>query len=87
MGLNPGGRLVRFSVPDLGDLCAHIGTWLRRDRAGLLNKACDPGVLFVKTVKTMNRDAAYDQPTDQNGTRLTIQCTIKGAISRYTLDF
>lgn len=39
----------------------------------LLANANDPGTLFVKTVKTTSKDAAYDQTTFYEAWRLVIQ--------------
>lgn len=39
----------------------------------LLAGADDPGTLFVKTVKTTSKDAAYNQTTFYEARRLTIQ--------------
>jgi hypothetical protein len=68
-----GGKPFRLLLPDLGDLYAHIASYVATHRATLLGKADDPGTFFVKTVKTTRRDAAYNQDTFYEAWRLTIQ--------------
>ena len=68
-----GGKPFRLLLPDLGDLYAHIASYVATHRATLLGKADDPGTFFVKTVKTTSRDAAYNQDTFYEAWRLTIQ--------------
>lgn len=66
-------RPFRLVLPDLGGLYDMIEAWLSRDRPRLLAGAADPGVLFVKTMKTNSRDAAYNQTTFYEAWRLIIQ--------------
>lgn len=68
-----GGKPFRLVLPDLGGLYGHIGAYLDRHRAALLNGAEDPGTFFVKTVKTTSRDASYNQTTFYEAWRLVIQ--------------
>lgn len=67
------GKPFRLVLPDLGDLYRHLGAYIRKHRVALLGSAEDPGTLFVKTVKTTSRDAAYDQNTFYEAWRLAIQ--------------
>lgn len=67
------GKPFRLVLPDLGDLYRHLVAYIRRHREALLANAEDPGTLFVKTVMTTSRDAAYDQTTFYEAWRLTIQ--------------
>jgi hypothetical protein len=67
------GKPFRLVLPDLGDLYRHLAAYIRKHRAALLAQAGDPGTLFVKTVKTISRDAAYDQNTFYEAWRLAIQ--------------
>ncbi|WP_313452330.1 hypothetical protein [Brevundimonas sp.] len=66
-------RPFRLLLPDLGDLYRWIDAYLGVHRARLLNGAPDPGVFFVKTVKSISRDPAYSQQTFYEAWRLTIQ--------------
>jgi len=68
-----GGKPFRLRLPDLGNLYAHISSYVRVHRSTLLGKAADPGTFFVKTVKTTSRDAAYDQNTFYEAWRLAVQ--------------
>lgn len=68
-----GSKPFRLILPNLGGLYAYIETYLNDHRAVLLNGASDPGTFFVKTVKTITRDAAYNQTTFYEAWRLTIQ--------------
>lgn len=67
------GKPFRLVLPDLGDLYRHLAAYIWKHRAALLACAEDPGTLFVKTVKTTSRDAAYDQNTFYEAWRLAIQ--------------
>lgn len=67
------GKPFRLVLPDLGDLYKHLGAYIGKHRANLLAEAEDPGTLFVKTVKSTSRDAAYDQNTFYEAWRLAIQ--------------
>jgi hypothetical protein len=44
-----------------------------RHRRVLLGGSEDPGALFIKTVKTTSKDAAYNQPTFYKAWKLAIQ--------------
>ncbi len=66
-------RPFRLLLPDLGNLYRWIDDYLDRHRARLLAGAPDPGVFFIKTVKTKSRDAAYSQQAFYEAWRLTIQ--------------
>ncbi|MEJ6791065.1 hypothetical protein BrevBR_16095 [Brevundimonas sp. BR2-1] len=66
-------RPFRLLLPDLGDLYRWIDNYIDRCRPILLAGAPDPGVFFIKTVKTSSRDAAYNQQTFYESWRLTIQ--------------
>lgn len=68
-----GNKPFRLVLPDLGDLYAHIESYLDRHRKVLLANARDPGTFFVKTVKLTSRNAAYDQNTFYEAWRLVIQ--------------
>jgi len=67
------GKPFRLLLPDLGGLYDHIGAYIERHRAVLLNGAEDPGTFFVKTVKATSRDASYNQSTFYEAWRLVIQ--------------
>lgn len=66
-------RPFRLLLPDLGDLYRWIDDYIERRRPLLLAGAPDPGVFFLKTVKSTSRDAAYNQQTFYESWRLTIQ--------------
>ncbi|KAA9361441.1 hypothetical protein [Ochrobactrum quorumnocens] len=68
-----GAKPFRLVLPDLIDLYKFLNDYIERHRAVLLRNARDPGTLFVKTVKTNSKDAAYDQTTFYEAWRLTIQ--------------
>ncbi|RLL71546.1 hypothetical protein D8666_19885 [Ochrobactrum soli] len=68
-----GAKPFRLVLPDLLDLYKFLNDYIERHRAVLLRNARDPGTLFVKTVKTNSKDAAYDQTTFYEAWRLTIQ--------------
>ena len=68
-----GSKPFRLILPNLGGLYERIETYIDRHRRVLLAGADDPGTLFVKTVKTSSKDAAYDQNTFYEAWRLTIQ--------------
>ncbi|WP_374788827.1 hypothetical protein [Brucella oryzae] len=68
-----GSKPFRLVLPDLLDLYKFLNDYIERHRAVLLRNARDPGTLFVKTVKTNSKDAAYDQTTFYEAWRLTIQ--------------
>lgn len=68
-----GAKPFRLILPDLLDLYKFLNEYIERHRAVLLRNARDPGTLFVKTVKTNSKDAAYDQTTFYEAWRLTIQ--------------
>lgn len=63
----------RLVLPDLGGLYEEIAQYIATDRAVLLRGATDPGVFFVKTMKSRSREAAYDQNTFYEAWRVTIQ--------------
>ncbi len=63
----------KLVLPDLGDLYTEIDQYIATDRAVLLRGASDPGVFFVKTMKSRSREAAYDQNTFYEAWRATIQ--------------
>lgn len=63
----------RLVLPDLGGLYEEIAHYIATDRAVLLRGATDPGVFFVKTMKSRSREAAYDQNTFYEAWRVTIQ--------------
>ena len=67
------GKPFRLILPDLGELYRHLSAYIRKHRAALLATSDDPGTLFVKTVKTISRDASYDQNTFYEAWRLAIQ--------------
>jgi len=68
-----GSKPFRLVLPDLLDLYTYINAYIDRHRGVLLANAKDPGTLFVKTVKTTSKDAAYDQTTFYEAWRLVIQ--------------
>lgn len=68
-----GSKPFRLVLRDLLDLYKFLNDYIERHRAVLLRNARDPGTLFVKTVKTNSKDAAYDQTTFYEAWRLTIQ--------------
>lgn len=68
-----GSKPFRLVLPDLLGLYKFLNDYIERHRAVLLRNARDPGTLFVKTVKTNSKDAAYDQTTFYEAWRLTIQ--------------
>ena len=68
-----GSKPFRLILPDLLDLYKFLNDYIERHRAVLLRNGRDPGTLFVKTVKTNSKDAAYDQTTFYEAWRLTIQ--------------
>jgi transcriptional regulator with XRE-family HTH domain len=67
------GRPFRLKLPDLGGLYAFLEDYIERYRPLLLAGAADPGVFFIKTVKTTSQDSAYDQNAFYEAWRLTIQ--------------
>ena len=76
------GKPFRLLLPDLGGLYDHIDAYVGTHRTILLNGADDPGTFFVKTVKTISRDASYDQNTFYEAWRLVIQRY--GVLNPYT---
>lgn len=66
-------RPLRVVLPDLGGLYSELDAYLRRHRARLLGHVVDPGVLFIKTVQSRSRHAAYTQTSFYEAWRLTIQ--------------
>ncbi len=68
-----GSKPFRLILPDLLDLYKYLNAYIERHRGVLLADAKDPGTLFVKTVKTTSKDAAYDQTTFYEAWRLVIQ--------------
>ncbi|WP_370643762.1 hypothetical protein [Shinella sp. NM-101] len=68
-----GSKPFRLILPDLLDLYKYLNAYIDRHRGVLLAGADDPGTLFVKTVKTTSKDAAYNQTTFYEAWRLTIQ--------------
>jgi len=68
-----GSKPFRLVLPDLQDLYKYLNAYIERHRGALLAGAEDPGTLFVKTVKTTSKDAAYDQTTFYEAWRLAIQ--------------
>lgn len=55
-----GQKPFRLILPDLLDLYKNLDAYIDRHRVVLLGSAKDAGTLFVKTVKTISLDAAYD---------------------------
>jgi hypothetical protein len=68
-----GGRPFRLVLPDIASLYREIEAYIETHRARLLASARDPGTFFVKTVKTISEDAAYDQNTFYEAWRWIIQ--------------
>lgn len=68
-----GSKPFRLILPDLLDLYKYLNAYIERHRRVLLAGEEDPGTLFVKTVKTTSRDAAYNQTAFYEAWRLTIQ--------------
>jgi hypothetical protein len=68
-----GSKPFRLVLPDLRDLYKYLNAYIERHRGALLAGVEDPGTLFVKTVKTTSKDAAYDQTTFYEAWRLAIQ--------------
>lgn len=68
-----GNSPFRLLLPKLDGLYDLIEAYLERHRPRLLRHAHDPGTFFVKSVKTISTDAAYDQSTFYEAWRLTIQ--------------
>ncbi|PJR12752.1 hypothetical protein [Sinorhizobium meliloti] len=68
-----GSKPFRLVLPDLQDLYKYLNAYIERHRGVLLAGADDPGTLFVKTVKTTSKDAAYNQTTFYEAWRLAIQ--------------
>jgi hypothetical protein len=68
-----GGRPFRLVLPDIAGLYAEIEAYVTVHRARLLGAAPDPGVFFVKTVKSTSASAAYDQTTFFEAWRWIIQ--------------
>ena len=68
-----GQKPFRLVLPDLLDLYTYLNAYIERHRKVLLGRAPDPGMLFVKTVKTTSIDAAYNQTTFYEAWRLAIQ--------------
>lgn len=67
------GRPFRLELPDLGRLYPLLEDYVERHRPILLAGATDPGVFFIKTVKTTSQSAAYDQNSFYEAWRLIIQ--------------
>jgi hypothetical protein len=68
-----GQKPFRLILPDLLDLYKYLEAYIDRHRGVLLGSAKDPGTLFVKTVKTTSRDAAYDSTKFYEAWRTVIQ--------------
>jgi len=68
-----GSKPFRLILPDLQDLYKYLNAYIDRHRRMLLAGAEDPGTLFVKTVKVISKDAAYNQTTFYEAWRLIIQ--------------
>ncbi|QLL64262.1 hypothetical protein [Sinorhizobium mexicanum] len=68
-----GQKPFRLILPDLLDLYKYLEAYIDRHRRVLLGRAKDPGTLFVKTVKTISLDAAYDSTKFYEAWRTVIQ--------------
>jgi len=68
-----GSKPFRLIFPDLLDLYKFLNDYTERHRAVLLRNARVPGALFVKTLKSNSKVAAYDQRTSYEVWRFTIQ--------------
>ncbi|MBB4105811.1 hypothetical protein [Allorhizobium borbori] len=68
-----GQKPFRLILPDLLDLYKYLDAYIDRHRGVLLDGAKDPGTLFVKTVKTISVDAAYNSTTFYEAWRTVIQ--------------
>ncbi len=68
-----GSKPFRLILPDLQDLYKYLNAYIDRHRRVLLGGAEDPDTLFVKTVKVISKDAAYNQTTFYEAWRLIIQ--------------
>lgn len=68
-----GQKPFRLILPDLLDLYKYLEAYIDRHRGVLLGTAKDPGILFVKTVKTTSLDAAYDSTKFYEAWRAVIQ--------------
>ncbi|MCY0150705.1 hypothetical protein OEG84_24140 [Hoeflea sp. G2-23] len=68
-----GQKPFRLILPDLLDLYKYLEAYIDRHRGVLLGRAKDPGTLFVKTVKTISLDAAYDSTKFYEAWRTVIQ--------------
>lgn len=68
-----GGRPFKLLLPDIGGLYAEIDSYIETGRPRLLAGARDPGTFFVKSVKSISEDAAYDQNTFYEAWRWIIQ--------------
>ncbi|MBL0374360.1 hypothetical protein JJB09_20300 [Rhizobium sp. KVB221] len=68
-----GSKPFRLILPDLQDLYHYINAYVDRHRRVLLGGSEDPGTLFIKTVKTTSKDAAFNQTTFYEAWKLVIQ--------------
>jgi hypothetical protein len=68
-----GDKPFRLVLPDLGGLYRRLERYIEQQRPLLLDRARDPGTLFVKTAKISSFSAAYDQNSFYEAWRLTIQ--------------
>ena len=68
-----GSKPFRLILPDLQDLYFYIDAYISRHRRVLLGGSEEPGTLFIKTVKTTSKDAAYNQTTFYEAWKLAIQ--------------
>ena len=68
-----GQKPFRLILPDLLDLYKYLEAYIDRHRGVLLGPADDPGTLFVKTVKTTSKQAAYGSTTFYEAWRTVIQ--------------
>lgn len=66
-------RPYQLRLPDLDGLYDFIEIYVRQHRAVLLGSFPDPSTFFVKTMKSISREAAYDQNTFYEAWRLIIQ--------------
>ncbi|OAI45077.1 hypothetical protein AYO42_03475 [Rhizomicrobium sp. SCGC AG-212-E05] len=78
-----GSKPFRLVLPNLDQLYDGIDSYVGRHRRVLLKGARDPGTFFVKTVKSISANAAYNQSTFYEAWRLVIQRY--GIFNPYTL--
>lgn len=68
-----GGKPFRLQLPDVGGLYDRLEAYLDRHREVLLAGAPDPGTLFIKSISSRSRDAAYNQTTFYEAWRQIVQ--------------